>query len=222
MSIPLPFRIESSTVVDIGVHAPSSPPEGHGIRGHSLELDETEIRVWNGMRVTSPEETWCSLGNRLTIPELVAAGDYLLHHASPIATKESLRHRVTQWNGKRGVRKLRYAVNLLDERSESPQESALRVIVVEAGFEGLEVNYPIRTSGGYNYRGDLAFPLRKLIIEYQSAFHETPESFRSDMTRVSRLEAEEWKVMQVNKDDVRNADELAARIRLALRTRPYF
>jgi very-short-patch-repair endonuclease len=222
MSIPLPSRIERSAVVDIGAFSPTSPPEGRGVRGHSLELDETDIWRWNGIRVTAPEETWCSLANRLSIPELVAAGDYLIHHETPIATRESLGARVTKWAGKRGVRKLRYALELLSERSESPQESKLRVIVIEAGLYGLEVNFPIRTSGGYNYRADLAFPREKVIVEYQSAFHETPESFRADMTRVSRLEADEWKVMQVNKDDVANAPELVVRIRRVLRERATF
>ena len=222
MSIPLPTRIERSRVVDVGVHAPSSPPEGRGVRGHSLALDETDIQIWNGLRVTSPEETWCSLGNRLTIPELVAAGDYLIHHDLPIAIRESLERRVTKWVSKRGVRKLRYALGLLSERSESPQESVLRVIVLEAGFRGLEVNYPIRTSGGYSYRADLAFPLHKVIVEYQSAFHETPESFRVDMTRISRLEADDWKIIQLNKDDVRNKSELVSRIGRVLGRRPTF
>ena len=101
-------------------------------------------------------------------------------------------------------------------------ESRLRVILLEAGFVGLAVNYPIHTSSDHDYRADLAFPARKLIVEYQSAFHETPESFRADMTRVSRLEADDWKVMQVNKDDVKNPVELIARIRTTLRARPYF
>jgi very-short-patch-repair endonuclease len=219
MSIPLPSRIERSAIVDIGAFAPTSPPEGRGILGHCLELDETDIQLWNGIRMTSPEETWCSLANRLSVPELVAAGDHLIHYESPLATRESLGARVEKWAGKRGVRKLRYALDLLSERSESPQESKLRVIMIESGLRGLEVNFPIRTSGGYNYRADLAFPREKVIVEYQSAFHETPESFRADMTRTSRLEADEWTVIQVNKDDVANASELVARIRRVLRQR---
>ena len=42
------------------------------------------------------------------------------------------------------------------------------------------------------------------------------------MTRMSRLEADGWKVMQVNKDDVGNPVELVSRIHTTLRTRPHF
>jgi very-short-patch-repair endonuclease len=216
LAVPLPGRIERSTVVDIGVFSPSSPPEGRGIRGHCLELPTREVRELHGMRITSPEETWCSLGTLLGLTELVAAGDFLIHHEAPLTSINRLARRVEAWQGKRGVRRLRHALGFLNPRSESPKESELRVIVVEAGIRGLEANYRIRTSGGYDYRGDLAFPSRKVIVEYQSAFHETPESFRSDMTRISRLEADGWKVIQVNKDDLRNPRELASRIRRVL------
>ena len=222
MSVPLPWRHQDSAIVHVGVFAPCEPPSGRGIRGHEYELDESDIDTCSGLRITSPEETWCSLGAQLTVPELVAAGDYLIHWRSPITTIDKLRDRVKKWAGHRGVKKLRLALALLNERSESPQESVLRVIIVDAGIPGLAVNYPVRTSGGFDYRADLAFPERKVILEYQSAFHETPESFRADMTRISRLEADGWKVIQINRDDLRNPDELIARIRQVLATRPHF
>ena len=222
MSLPLPWRHQHSTIVQVAVFAPNEPPSGRGLRGHEFELDETVICTWSGLRITSPEETWCSLGSHLSVPELVAAGDYLIHWRSPLTTIDRLRARVKKWAGHRGVKKLRLAIARLNERSESPQESVLRVIIVDAGIPGLAVNHPIRTSGGFDYRADLAFPDRKVIIEYQSAFHETPESFRADMTRISRLEADGWKVIQVNRDDLRTPLELVSRIRHVLATRPHF
>ena len=125
-------------------------------------------------------------------------------------------------SGKRGVLRLREAHPQLNERAESPQESKLRLILLGANIRGLIANVEIRTSGGFDYRGDLAIPQRKMIIEYQSAFHETPERFRSDMSRISRLQADGWMVVQVNKDDLRDPLELVARIRRALFTRPFF
>jgi very-short-patch-repair endonuclease len=219
--IPLPYRHENSRIVDVGVPAPAFPPSGRGIRGHMLRLDPASIRRWDGVSITSPEQTWCDLGGLMSIPELVAAGDYLIHWRSPLASVDSLSAAVSMRTRQRGVIRLRAALELVNDRSESPQESKLRVILTGARLPGLSVNFPITTSGGYRYRADLAFPERKLVIEYQSAFHENPASFRDDMTRISRLEADEWKVMQVNKEDIAAPVELVARIRRTLAGRPH-
>lgn len=222
MGVPLPSRLERSRILHVAVPAPGFPPSGRGIRGHMLQVDERRVRTWAGLRITSPEQTWCDLGPVLSIPELVAAGDYLVHWENPITSADALAAMVLERRRYRGVVRLRAAVERLSDRSESAQESALRLLIEDAGLPGLAVNYKIRTSGGYNYRGDLAFPRKKLIVEYQSVLHETPERIRADMTRVSRLEADEYKVIQVNKDDMRDPIELVSRIRRVHNSRPNF
>jgi very-short-patch-repair endonuclease len=83
----------------------------------------------------------------------------------------------------------------------------------------LVANLPIRTSGGYGYRADLAFPDVKVIVEYQSRFHDTTKNFTDDMTRKSRLEADGWHVIEVNAPDLDDPAELIARIRRVLSRR---
>jgi very-short-patch-repair endonuclease len=222
IGMPLPAKMQDSSTFEIGVMAPLSPPSGRGIRGHMLRVDASAIQVWNGLPITSPEQTWCDLSALLHMADLIAAGDYLIHWDSPMTSAERLDDAVRRRGRHRGVISLRAAVGQLDERSESPQESKLRVIISHAGLRGLSANFPITTSGGFNYRADLAFPERKLILEYQSAFHETPDRFRSDMTRISRLETDGWKVMQINKDDMDRPMELVSRVRRALASRPHF
>ena len=213
MGVPLPRMLEESPKLHVAVPPPKFRPTGRGLAGHTLTVKDTELRIWNGLRVTSPERTWCDLGSALHIPDLIAAGDYLLHWALPMATAESLARAIASRRGRRGVRRLRVAQPYLHERSESPQESKLRYILLSAGFHGLEVNYAIRTSGGYVYRADLAFPLSKVLVEYQSdRHHNSPENFRADMTRVSRLQADGWTIVLVNGDDLHNPLELIARI----------
>jgi hypothetical protein len=184
MSVPLPLAQEESRILHVGVQTSNCPPSGRGLRGHVYDIAPDRIRVWNGFRITSPERTWCDLGASLTLPDLVAAGDYLIHWRLPITTSRLLADAIDEHAGRRGVQNLRHAHPLLNDRSESPKESKLRVIVVLANFVGLAVNLPITTSDGYRYRADLAFPGRKVIIEYQSAFHSTPVRFRADMTRI--------------------------------------
>lgn len=221
MGIPLPLQLERSRLLHVAVPPSRRAPAGRGVRGHTFTVAANDVRVWHGLRISSPERAWCELAGVLSVPDLVAAGDYLIQRRLPLTNAKALRDAVNGFAGSRGIRVLRAAHPLLHDRSESRQESRLRVIVVLARLAGLEVNYPVTTSGGYNYRGDLAFPKHKVFIEYQSELHRSPEAFQRDMTRISRLEADGWYVMQVNIRDLDDPAELVQRIRkvLALRSR---
>jgi very-short-patch-repair endonuclease len=222
MRIPLPRKLEQLVPVHVAVPSPKTAPTGKGIRGHSVHTDLSDMRSWGGLHVASPEQTWCRLAAKLALPELVAAGDYIVHWRMPLATTAQLTSAVDRHGSRAGIATLREALPLLDDRSESPKESEVRVIFVRAGLPGLEVNFPIRTRDGYRYRADLAFPSRKTIVEYQSRFHDPALNFRQDMTRISRLEADGWVVIQVNNDDLADPDELVRRVIRVLEARPVF
>ena len=220
LRIPLPPAYENSHLLHVAVPSQRRAPKEHGTVGHTFQIDPVDVCDWEGLRITTPERTWCDLATVLSIPDLVAAGDYLIHWENPLATIVSIEAARQRHRGRRSRSKLVRAIDLLNDRSESRQESLLRVTMVQGGIRGIRANLPIRTSGGYNYRADIALPDRKLIVEYQSRFHDGSTEFRSDMTRTSRLEADGWCVMQVNKDDLDNPRELVQRIRTVLRSRP--
>ena len=138
-----------------------------------------------------------------------------------MATAPELGEAIRRFPGRRGKPALREAHTLLNDRAESPRESILRVILVRFGLPLPEVNYPI-TASGRRYRADLAFPDRKVIVEYQGGYHHDPEQWRRDMTRISRLEAAGWFVVQVNANDLDDPKELAERVRRVLAFRPRF
>lgn len=220
MGVPLPRRFEESRELHVAVRSPSRAPRAAGIVGHRYIIDEQDIHSWRGLRLTTPERTWCDLASVLSFRDLVAAGDFLIHWKQPVTSRERLENALLRHRGRRGRGKCFRALHMLNERSESRRESILRLILVEGRIAGLEVNLEIRTSGGFKYRGDLAVPRRKTIIEYQSRFHEQPEDFRRDMTRISRLEADGWCVIQVNGDDLNDPLELLERVRRVLSSRP--
>jgi very-short-patch-repair endonuclease len=222
MRVPLPVHYEQTALLHVAVPVPHRAPSGRGIVGHTVTVTGDAVRRWNGIQLSSPERVWCELGAILNLPDLVAAGDFLIHWRLPLTTRLQLQDAVVAYRGRRGKPRLTQALGLLDDRAESPQESRLRVIVVQGGIPGLSVNLPVTTSGGFSYRGDLAIPSRKMIIEYQGDYHRDPVQYRRDMTRVSRLEADGWYVMLVNADDLRDPAELVQRIRTVLATRPVF
>lgn len=216
MDVPLPRHLEESKLLHVAVPAPHHPPESKGVIGHRLTLRGEYLRQWRGLRISSPERTWCDLGAVLAVPDLVAAGDHLIRRNFQLTTEQKLRDAVMASPLRRGKPALRTAIELLHDRSESRPESHLRVIIVQAGVAGLSVNFPITTTGGFHYRADLGFPERKMVIEYQSEYHGDEAQRRKDMTRRARLEADGWYVMEVNADDLRNPAELVQRIRSVL------
>jgi len=219
MGLPLPSRLEASRRLEVSVPAPLRAPTGRGIRGHSVVVRESEIRVWHGIRISSPERVFCELAAELGLSDLVAVGDFLVRRMLPLTSREALAAAISRYPGRRGAPLLRAAHPMLTDRSESRKESHLRVIILTARLPGLVANLPITTSGGFNHRADLAFPRHKVLIEYQSDYHSDPDNFRADMTRRARLEADGWFVMLVNANDLRDPEELLARIRKVLSSR---
>ena len=222
LAVPLPARLEASPLLHVAVPAPRRALTATGVIGHKLQVSDDDLRSFRGLPACKPELVWCQLATIMSLPDLVAAGDYLIHWRSPTTTLPLLREAVDAHPGRRGKVALRLALELLNDRSESRKESQLRVVLVQAGLAGIIANLEITTSGGWNYRADLAIPRHKVIIEYQSDYHRDSVQFRADMTRISRLEADGWFVIQVNADDLRHPTELVQRVRKVLAGRPSF
>lgn len=208
--MPLPPKIAGSRTLHVAVPVGRRTLVGRGIAGHTF-TDSRWRRVAD-LRVSSPVRTWLECAPVLGVYDLVAAADYLIHWRSPIATIEELGKAVASGAGVRGIRKLRRAVELVHPRAESPQESILRAMLSEQGLV-FDVNVPIRTSGGADYRADLVLQGTKVIVEYYGDHHRDPQAFRRDLTRVRLLESDGWRVVVVSIDDLADPRDLALRIR---------
>jgi len=202
------------------VAAPLPSPHAAGIHGHRLDINPDDIIRFQGLRLTSPARTWLDLAAELALDDLVAAGDFLIHHRTPLTSRSALRQQTNEAAGGRGVRNARAANELLSDRPESPQESKLRLILIRGGLPEPEINHAIvDTETGKQVRPDFRFRRFKLILEYQGDYHRTKGQWRKDMTRRSRLEAQGWYVMELNADDLLDPEELIARIRTVLARR---
>lgn len=215
--MPLPRRAERREV-HVGVPAPRRALAAQGTVGHKLGVTSADLTMLHGMRVTTPERTWCDLATTLRLPDLVAAGDHLVRRGKPLATIGTIAEAMTRHPGRRGRPLLRQALPLLDARAESPMESVLRVTLLAYGLEGFEPNVEVITRSG-RHRVDLGFVDARVAVEYQGDYHRDPEQWRRDMTRISRLESHGWRVVQVNADDLADPGELVRRIRRVLLTR---
>lgn len=53
-----------------GVTAAVPRPIRRGIVGHALQVGSDDMRLWHGLRVSTPERHWCDLGAVLSVPDL--------------------------------------------------------------------------------------------------------------------------------------------------------
>lgn len=213
--IPLPYQLKQDTRIHISLPAPGRAPHADGVVGHMLQIESHELTAHDGLTVTTPVRTWLDLGRMLRLHDLVAAGDHLIHWRLPHATSLDLAAALESRLDRRGRRGLIEAMGLLNDRAESPPESILRVIVVQAGLPDPRINHEVSDRfGEFVARTDFIFDEMKVVLEYQGDYHRTTKGqWRADMTRRSKLEALGWKVMELNADDLRDPIELVQRIR---------
>ncbi|WP_167051185.1 hypothetical protein [Salinibacterium sp. ZJ77] len=215
--IPLPLDLEDDRRLHVAVPNPRRAPRSKGIIGHKFVVHPArgEVVEFSGLRVSSPERSWCELGAILDTTDLVAAGDHLIRPANRLSSAARLRATLERHPHKRTRERLEAAFALLDPGAESPAESALRVLLVRAAISGFRSNLRVHVAGRMR-RIDLAHEDRMVALEYQGDIHRDTRQWRADMTRIAELESVGWRVGYVNADDMRDPDRLVARIRRLL------
>ncbi len=115
-----------------------------GVACRVMEVDESEIVSMEGMRVTSALRTVCDVAMGATIDLATAWIEGFLRQG--LVTVDELVEAAQARAGRRGVRILRAAINNADIRSESVQETALRLRLREAGLPRPILQIPVRVS----------------------------------------------------------------------------
>ncbi len=97
-------------------------------------------------------------------------------------------------------------------------ESVLRWILHAAGISAPRLQYVIRSAdGSFLGRADLAWPDRKVLVEFDGDLHRDRETFVNDLRRQNALVAAGWTVLRFTSADVLGRpDEVVAAIRRAL------
>lgn len=215
--VPLPLALEQSPLLNVAVPWPARASSARGVLGHSVQLMGNDSHEIAGLRLSTPTRLWCELGAVLTLRELVAAGDYLIHWELPFCSIENLADAVEHYPGRVGAARLRTALTLLSDRAESARESMLRVLLTEGGITGLAVNLRV-TVRGMRFRLDLALPDCKIALEYQGGYHNDVTQWRKDMTKREVLATDGWHTMHFNADDLVGT-ELVERVKVVIAAR---
>jgi very-short-patch-repair endonuclease len=176
----------------------------------------------DGIPVTSPARTLLDLG-AVCSPSVV---EMCLDHAvrvglSTTGELETLLDLIGR-RGRNGTGVLR---SILDARggqgsTESPQETRLVRALRRHGFTGFVPQHEVRHAGRFVARVDIAFPERRVALEYESYQHHTGrEALLRDSSRRNRLTGAGWSVITVTAADLRSFAPVSASLRAALATR---
>ncbi len=183
---------------------------------HRRPLTDVEVTRHRGFPLTTPARTWRDLAMVLSSPALLAVTDQLLAAGTTVL---DLRTQLRRRPHGRGCARAREVLLVADPRAESPMESVLRWLVHAAGLPRPVLQYEVRDAGArFLGRADLAWPDRKVLVEFDGDVHRERDVFVRDLRRQNRLVAAGWIVLRFSSADVNGRpDEVVEEIRRALR-----
>jgi len=172
-----------------------------GIDAWFDRFEDDEVQIVHGMPVTTPARTALDLACRLPVDDAVAAIDALARATKlKIADADALARR---YRGRRGIRRARVALDLVDPGAESPQETRLRLLYIRAGFPRPETQIPV-----YDEYDQLVAVLdmgwRRVMVgaDYEGEHHRlTRRQFNRDIRRFDAVTELGWTDVRVTVED---------------------
>lgn len=133
--------------------------------------------------------------------------------------RENIRDRLDDRRDRRGIHRALTLLELATGKAESPPESLLRLLVVEAGFPVPEPQYELLAVDGRPlYRLDMAWPSRRIALEYDGyAAHEDRTDY--DAERDARMAGRGWITVRAVAADLRDSSRLLKDLGEAFRLR---
>lgn len=184
-----------------------------GVRVTASRLAEDDVLISDNLRVATPLRAALDIAHRFSVEEAVVLLDALTHAKRLDLTQlvEALGH---ERPGQRGCLKAQQVVGLMDPRSESPQESRLRIRLTHSKVPPPQAQFEIADQQGFVARVDFAWPEQRLAVEYDGAWHTEPGQIDADSRREARLNRCGWTVLRVTVDRFHHHfDEIIADIR---------
>ncbi|HEY9315213.1 DUF559 domain-containing protein [Williamsia sp.] len=178
-----------------------------GIRVVRADLAPDDVTIIDGRRVTTAVRTAYDLGRRP--PRWRALG-----HLDDLINATGLDLRVL-WRyivgnpDMRGIRQIRELVPHIDPTSESPPESWLRLLIVDAELPRPESQIWVTDESGYEFaRIDLGYRRFKIGIEFDGAdFHDSADQMARDAARDAKLQRLGWIMVRVNGERMKDEPE---------------
>jgi len=171
-----------------------------GLQVWAEQPEADEVRVIDGMRVTTPARTALDLARRYPVNTAVVAID-ALGQATRLKVPEiealARRHR-----GRRGIGRALSTLKLVDMGSESPRETWLRMLLIKAGFPPPRTQIPVYDEYGQLVAViDMGWEDIKVGVDYEGAYHRTARRYQFDLRRADALTDLDWIDIRVCSQD---------------------
>ncbi|MCU1527057.1 MAG: hypothetical protein JWP75_820 [Frondihabitans sp.] len=114
----------------------------------------------------------------------------------------------------RNAGRLREALELIRPKSRSPAETRLRLLIVHSGLPEPVLNYDATSASG-EVLGcvDLAYPSRRIAIEYEGEHHFRDRAQdEKDIERRERFADAGWRTIRVTSEHMLHPNILVARV----------
>jgi hypothetical protein len=175
------------------------PPSGiiarndHFASGDVMELD--------GMAVATPQRTAYDLGRYLPRGVAVAHLD-ALSRATGLAA-EDVASLIARYKGARGIRQLRTAIDLMDGGAQSPKETWLRLLLIDAGYPRPTTQVRVIDGWGRTFAYlDMGWDDVMIAVEYDGDQHRTDRiRYAWDVKRLRRVRQIGWHHVKVIAED---------------------
>ena len=188
-----------------------------GLTARAERLGEDEIREVRGVPATTPTRTALDLACWLPLMAAVASIDALAR-VTELNIADVELHAMRK-RGRRGITRARRAIGLADAGAQSPKESWLRTIILQAGLPRPRTQIPVHDEFGRPIAYlDMGWEDIKVAVEYDGDHHRTRRSqYSYDIRRLEMLHRRGWIVIRVTAEDT--AEDVLRRVRDALARR---
>jgi hypothetical protein len=206
--------IDDNVPVEL-IHVNPRPPQGVLTRRDIVLADE--VHTLAGRAVTTPERTAFDIGRRAPRRSAVAQLDALAR-ATGFKVGDVLAvarcHR-----GARGLRQLETVLEVVDPGAQSPRESYLRLLLIEAGLPRPYTQIPVSGVDGLPIAYlDMGWPDLMVAVEYDGDHHRLDRrQYLKDIHRLELLEQLGWLIIRVVAED--RPTDIVRRVRSALEAR---
>jgi hypothetical protein len=171
-----------------------------GITVWSCAIDDDEIQLIDGIRVTTPARTAVDLACRYPVDTAVIAIDSLARATRlklPDIELAADRH-----PGRHGLKRARKAIQLVDPGAESPPETRLRLLIIRAGYPPPETQIAVYNEyGAFIAEVDMGWRDLKIAVQYEGSHHRSPGQFAKDIRITREMNEARWTVIRVTARD---------------------
>ena len=179
--------VQPATPIEV-VAPPGRRHPGMLLRNERIDGDE--VCVMGGLLVATPERTALDLARHLERDVAVRCLDALA--GATRIDQHALAGLVARYHGARGMKRARIALDLMDGGAQSPKETWLRLLLIDAGYPRPRTQIHLTDGFAAAYL-DLGWEEPRIGLDYDGVLHQTDrQRFVHDIGRNELIDRSGW------------------------------